>query len=153
VLQSRLARLLAFVALPSALLGLPPAPRADDVETGGAPHPRRFIRVPAPDGIQIRRYNKTDGAQPGKKDRVLVHYQGTLDDGTVFDSSLERRRPEVFRLDKVIPCWKVALMRLHAGERAQVICPSATAYGAKGSPPAVPKNARLTFELELLDVL
>lgn len=153
MLHSRSVRWLAVLALPVVLLALPPAPRADDVEAGdGTPVPRLFTRVPAPDGIQIRRYNKTDGKQPGKKDRVLVHYEGTLDDGTVFDSSIRRRRPEVFHLDKVIPCWKVALTRLRVGEKAQVICPPATAYGAKGSPPSVPKFARLTFELELLAI-
>lgn len=119
----------------------------------GDPGPaRRFTRVPAPDGIQIRRYNQTDGEKPGPKDRVVVNYRGTLDDGVVFDSSFERRRPARFRLDRVIPCWTEALTRLRVGERAQVICPPAVAYGSKGSPPAIPSNARLTFELELLRI-
>jgi len=145
-------RLLPLLAL-AALLAPSPAPRADDLEATSTPAPRRFTRVPAPDGIQIRRYNKTDGPQPGPKDTVLVHYEGTLDDGTVFDSTLRQRRPAALRLDKVIPCWKVALTRLHQGEKAQVICPAEVAYGAKGSPPSIPTNARLTFEIELLDVL
>jgi len=131
----------------------PGGARADDLEDGAPPVARRFTRVPAPDGIQIRRFNRTQGAQPGPKDQVLVHYQGTLDDGAVFDSSLRRRRPGTFRLDKVIPCWKEALTRLHVGEKAEVICPAAVAYGAKGSPPSIPPNARLTFEIELLEVL
>jgi FKBP-type peptidyl-prolyl cis-trans isomerase len=142
-------------ALPLALalvLAAPAAPRADDLEDDGV-IARRFTRVPAPDGIQIRRYNKTDGARPGPKDHVLVHYHGTLEDGDVFDSSVRRRRPSTFRLDKVIPCWKEALTRLRVGEKAEVICPAAAAYGAKGSPPSIPPHARLTFEIELLDVL
>jgi len=141
-----------WIAL-AALLSLPTIPLADDLGAGSAPVVRRFTRVPAPDGIQIRRYNKTAGAQPGPSDGVLVHYHGTLADGTVFDSSVERRRPSVFRLDKVIPCWQVALTRLHVGEKAQVICPAEVAYGAKGSPPSIPGHARLTFEIELLDIL
>jgi FKBP-type peptidyl-prolyl cis-trans isomerase FkpA len=83
---------------------------------------------------------------------VIVHYHGTLQDGTVFDSSVERRRPTNFRMDQMIPCWVEALTRLHVGEKARVTCPPETAYGAKGSPPAVPANATLTFELELLGV-
>ena len=141
-------RSIAFVLLVLSLL-VPSAPRADDME----PVRRRFTRVPAPDGIQIRRYNKTDGESPGKKDRVLVHYRGTLDNGDVFDSSFERRRPVQFSLEKVIPCWKVALQRLHVGEKAQIICPAAVGYGAKGSPPDIPGFARLTFEVELIEIL
>ena len=119
----------------------------------GDPAPaRHFTRVPAPDGIQIRRYNKTDGQKPGAKARVVVNYRGTLDDGAVFDSSLERHRPAQFRLDHVIPCWTEALTRLRVGEKAQVICPPAVAYGSKGSPPDIPSNARLTFEVELLGI-
>ncbi|HKJ24966.1 MAG TPA: FKBP-type peptidyl-prolyl cis-trans isomerase [Myxococcota bacterium] len=145
-------RFLPLLAL-AALLSPAPAPRADDVGSASPPVVRRFTRVPAPDGIQIRRYNKTDGPRPGPKDTVLVHYEGTLEDGTVFDSTLRQRRPAALRLDKVIPCWKVALTRLREGEKAQVICPAEVAYGAKGSPPSIPSNARLTFEIELIDVL
>jgi FKBP-type peptidyl-prolyl cis-trans isomerase FkpA len=141
-------RSIAFVLLALSFV-VPSVPRADDTE----PVQRRFTRVPAPDGIQIRRYNKTDGKSPGKKDRVLVHYHGSLDNGDVFDSSLVRRRPAQFQLEKVIPCWKTALPRLHVGEKAQVICPSAVGYGAKGSPPDIPPHARLTFEIELIEIL
>jgi FKBP-type peptidyl-prolyl cis-trans isomerase FkpA len=140
----------ALAVLVSILLALAPVPRAaaDDV----SPPPRRFTRVPAPDGIQIRRYNRTDGASPGKDDRVVVHYHGTLDDGTVFDSTRRSGRPAPFHLEKVIDCWKVALPRLRVGERAQVVCPSEVAYGPKGSPPRIPGGARLTFEIELVGI-
>lgn len=135
------------VALAAGLLLLVAGPlRADDVES-----PRRFTRVRAPDGIQIRRYNKTEGRMPGEKDRVIVSYEGRLDDGTVFDRT-RPRRPASFRLDKVVPCWTAALTRLRVGERAEIICPSDTAYGAKGSPPRVPPHARLTFEVEILGI-
>lgn len=129
-----------------------PLALADDAEPTRPVPVRAFTRVRAPDGIQIRRYNKTSGAQPGKKDRVVVHYHGTLKDGTVFDSSIERRRPANFRMDQVIPCWVEALTRLHVGEKAQLTCPPQTAYGYKGSPPAIPPNATLIFEIELLGV-
>lgn len=115
-------------------------------------NPRRFVRVPAPDGIVIRRLNKTDGAKPEKEDRVVVHYHGTLQDGTVFDSSVDRGRPASFSLDKVIPCWTEAITRLRVGEKAEIRCPPATAYGLKGSPPRIPQNATLTFEVELISI-
>lgn len=133
------------------LVAAPLAPRADARADETEP-PRRFVRVLAPDGIGIRRYNKTDGESPRKKDRVTVHYQGTLEDGTVFDSSVRRGRPASFRLDRVVPCWTEALTRLHVGEKAQITCPPATAYGAKGSPPHIPPNATLVFEIELISV-
>jgi len=113
---------------------------------------RRFVRVPAPNGIQIRRYNKTDGASPGKKDRVVVHYHGTLEDGTVFDSSRKRGQPAAFPMQKVVPCWQEALPLLHVGEEARITCPPETAYGVKGSPPNVPPNETLTFEIELIGI-
>ncbi len=120
-------------------------------DTSGAAK-RRFTRVVAPDGIQIRRWNKTDGKKPGKSDTVVVHYHGTLKDGTVFDSSVRRRQPASFSLDQVIPCWTEALTRLRVGEKAEVICPPRTAYGLRGSPPKIPRNATLKFDLELLAV-
>lgn len=140
-----------FPTLAFFLLALPvPNAAAGDAKDPGPT--RRFVRVPAPDGIQIRRYNQTDGAQPEPKDRVVIHYHGTLKDGSIFDSSVQRGRPAVLRLDKVIPCWTEALTRLHVGEKAQVMCPPAVAYGASGSPPAIPPNARLIFEIELIGI-
>ena len=89
---------------------------------------------------------------PGKTDTVVVHYHGTLQDGTVFDSSVKRRQPASFALDKVIPCWTEAVSRLRVGEKAEVTCPGPTAYGMRGRPPKIPSNATLIFEIELLAV-
>jgi len=127
--------------------------RADGDIAPASPVPvRKFIRVPAPDGIQIRRYNKTDGASPTEKDRVVVHYHGTLEDGSVFDSSAGRGHPGVFPMKSVVPCWQKAFPLLHVGEKARLTCPPDTAYGPKGSPPRVPPNATLTFEIELIGI-
>jgi len=135
------------------LIGVSPGARAgDEAVLAPANRKRAFVRVPAPDGIQIRRYNKTDGASPGKKDRVVVHYHGTLEDGTVFDSSVKRGQPAAFPMKKVVPCWQEALVRLHVGEKARLTCPPDTAYGAKGAPPNVPPNETLTFEIELIGI-
>ena len=113
---------------------------------------RKFTRVPAPNGIEIRRFNETDGKQPGPRDRVSVHYHGTFEDGTVFDSSVERGRPAVLPLNRVISCWTEAVTRMHVGEKAEIVCPPDTAYGARGHPPKIPPNSTLTFEIELLGI-
>jgi FKBP-type peptidyl-prolyl cis-trans isomerase FkpA len=125
---------------------------ADEPGPSGSTPVRAFTRVPAPDGIQIRRLNKTGGAKPERNDRVVVHYHGTLKDGSVFDSSVERGRPENFRLDRVVPCWTEALTRLRVGEKAKIVCPADTAYGPKGSPPKIPPDSTLRFEIELLGI-
>jgi len=127
------------------------ASAADDSAAEGEA-PRAFTRVPAPNGIEIRRFNETDGAKPGPTDRVRVHYHGTFKDGRVFDSSVERGRPATFPLNRVIPCWTEAVTRLHVGEKAEVVCPPETAYGARGAPPTIPPNATLNFEIELLGI-
>ena len=133
-------------------LGISPGALAGDEAAVAKAPVRRFVSVPAPNGIQIRRYNKTDGKSPGKKDRVVVHYHGTLEDGTVFDSSVNRGQPAAFPMKKVVPCWQEALPLLHVGEEARLTCPPDTAYGAKGAPPNVPPNETLTFEVKLLGI-
>jgi FKBP-type peptidyl-prolyl cis-trans isomerase FkpA len=149
----------ACLALVAALSLAPLAAHAahhEGDETAEAPdaEPKRsFTRVPAPRGIEIRRFNKTDGATPEKSDRVTVHYHGTFaKGGEVFDSSRERGRPATFPLNRVIPCWTEAVTRLHVGEKAEVVCPAETAYGARGAPPKIPPNADLIFEIELIGI-
>ena len=150
VRASRFATSLALLSL--LLVVSSDAPADGDAGPTKATPVRRFVRVPAPDGIQIRRYNKTNGTSPGEKNRVVVHYHGTLEDGTVFDSTRKRGQPAAFPMKKVIPCWQKALPLLHVGEEARLTCPPDTAYGPKGSPPKVPPNETLTFEIELLGV-
>src|SRR3989441_851530 len=104
-----------------------------------------------PSGIVIRTLTAGAGASPGATDVVKVHYEGKLVDGTVFDSSIKRGEPVEFPLNGVVPCWTEALQKMKKGEKAQVVCPSALAYGDRGSPPAVPPGATLSFEVELLD--
>jgi FKBP-type peptidyl-prolyl cis-trans isomerase len=93
------------------------------------------------------------GAAPAATDKVKVHYTGTLVDGKVFDSSRERNQPAEFPLNGVIPCWTEALQKLKVGGRAKVVCAPGIAYGERGSPPVIPGNATLTFDVELLDVV
>jgi FKBP-type peptidyl-prolyl cis-trans isomerase len=92
------------------------------------------------------------GASPTASDTVEVHYTGTLVDGSVFDSS-RGRGPAKFPLGNVIPCWTEAMQQMKVGGKAKIVCPAEIAYGDRGSPPRVPPNAVLTFEVELLNVV
>jgi FKBP-type peptidyl-prolyl cis-trans isomerase len=92
------------------------------------------------------------GAQPGATDKVKVHYTGSLTDGKVFDSSVQRGQPIDFPLNQVIPCWTEGVQKMKVGGKAKLVCPSAIAYGPAGRPPVIPGNAVLTFEVELLGI-
>ena len=93
-----------------------------------------------------------NGAQPGPGSTVKVHYRGTLADGKEFDSSYKRGEPISFPLRGVIPCWTEGVQTMKVGGKARLVCPPATAYGARGAGGVIPPNATLTFEIELLDV-
>jgi FKBP-type peptidyl-prolyl cis-trans isomerase FkpA len=92
-----------------------------------------------------------DGASPIAEDTVRVHYHGTLRDGTVFDSSVQRGQPISFPLSRVIPCWTEGVQKMKVGGKAKLVCPSNTAYGDSGQG-AIPGGATLVFEVELLDI-
>jgi FKBP-type peptidyl-prolyl cis-trans isomerase FkpA len=104
-----------------------------------------------PSGIVIRTITPGTGASPTADDVVKVHYEGKLIDGTVFDSSIKRGEPAEFPLKGVVPCWTEALQTMKKGQKAQVVCPSAVAYGDRGQPPVIPPGATLSFEIELID--
>jgi FKBP-type peptidyl-prolyl cis-trans isomerase FkpA len=92
------------------------------------------------------------GRSPSSRDTVTVHYRGTLLNGTEFDSSYKRGEPTSFPLNAVIPCWTQGVAVMKVGEKARLICPSNTAYGKRGSPPTIPADAVLVFEVELLSI-
>ena len=92
------------------------------------------------------------GAQPLPTSKVRAHYHGTLRDGTVFDSSVDRGQPLEIGLNQVIPCWTEGIALMKAGGKAKLTCPSDIAYGERAQG-AIPANAVLTFEVELLEVL
>jgi FKBP-type peptidyl-prolyl cis-trans isomerase FkpA/FKBP-type peptidyl-prolyl cis-trans isomerase FklB len=93
-----------------------------------------------------------DGASPKETDRVKVHYHGTLRDGTVFDSSVDRGSPATFPLNRVIKCWTEGVQKMKVGGKSKLICPSDIAYGDRGAPPKIKPGAPLVFEVELLSV-
>ena len=93
---------------------------------------------------------------PKVGDKVKVKYRGTLEDGTVFDSNMSKKaKPLVFPVGKgkVIRGWDEGLQEMSVGETAKLVIEPEWAYGAKGAPPAIPPNATLTFEVELVEVL
>ena len=92
------------------------------------------------------------GTSPGASDTVKVHYHGTLRDGTVFDSSVQRGQPAEFPLNRVIPCWTEGVTMMKPGGKSKLVCPAEIAYGDRGSPPVIPGGAALTFEVELIEV-
>lgn len=92
------------------------------------------------------------GPQPKATDKVKVHYHGTLVDGTVFDSSVQRGEPASFTLNQVIPCWAEGLQKMKVGGKSKLVCPSAIAYGDHGMPPKIKPGATLVFEVELLGI-
>eukprot|EP00601_Ochromonadales_sp_CCMP2298_P004637 CAMPEP_0173187864 /NCGR_PEP_ID=MMETSP1141-20130122/10949_1 /TAXON_ID=483371 /ORGANISM="non described non described, Strain CCMP2298" /LENGTH=242 /DNA_ID=CAMNT_0014111755 /DNA_START=34 /DNA_END=762 /DNA_ORIENTATION=+ len=93
------------------------------------------------------------GAQATLDSNVLVHYHGTLTDGTVFDSSVDRGEPIKFPLRNVIQGWQEGVSMMQVGGKATLVVPADMAYGDQGSPPVIPPGATLIFEVELLDVL
>jgi FKBP-type peptidyl-prolyl cis-trans isomerase len=104
-----------------------------------------------PNGIQYLVLKEGTGKQPKATDEVKVHYHGTLIDGTVFDSSVNRGEPFTTRLDQVIPGWTESVQKMKEGSKWRVFIPSDLAYGPNG-PPQIGPNATLIFEIELLEV-
>jgi FKBP-type peptidyl-prolyl cis-trans isomerase len=104
-------------------------------------------------GIVVKTLTAGTGASPTSKDQVKVHYEGTLVNGTVFDSSIARNEPATFPLSNVIPCWTEAVQLMKVGGKSQIVCPSALAYGDAGRPPQIPGGSTLVFRVELLDIV
>ncbi len=104
-------------------------------------------------GIVIQTLNEGRGASPKGTDTVKVHYHGTLTDGTVFDSSVQRGEPATFGLNRVIPCWTDGVQQIKVGGKSRLICPASLAYGDRGAPPKIKPGATLVFEVELLEIV
>ena len=103
-------------------------------------------------GMIITEITPGEGESPSADSRVTVHYHGTLRDGTVFDSSVDRGQPATFGLNQVIKCWTEGLQRMKVGGKSKLTCPADIAYGPQGRPPKIPGGAALVFEVELLEI-
>jgi FKBP-type peptidyl-prolyl cis-trans isomerase len=104
--------------------------------------------------MKIEKITSGDGASPKHGDTVTVHYTGWLTDGAKFDSSVDRDEPFVFVLGtgQVIQGWDEGVAAMRVGDKARLTIPPDLAYGEAGYPGAIPPNATLVFEVELLSI-
>ncbi len=109
--------------------------------------------VKTPSGAVVTTLKPGTGPSPTASDKVKVHYQGTLMDGTVFDSSIQRGEPITFPLSGVIKCWTEGMQQMKVGGKSRLVCPADTAYGDRGAPPKIKPGATLVFEVELLEIV
>jgi FKBP-type peptidyl-prolyl cis-trans isomerase len=106
----------------------------------------------SPTGLQYIDQVTGTGPQPKPGQSVTVHYTGMLENGTVFDSSVQRGTPAEFSLNRVIPGFSEGILGMKVGGKRKLFIPSALGYGAQGSSGAIPPNANLIFEVELIAV-
>jgi len=106
-----------------------------------------------PSGVQYKviRSGPPAGDRPDRNDLVRVDYEGTLTDGTVFDSSFQSGQPAVFTVADVVPGWTEALQQMRVGDEWLVYVPPAQGYGEQGRP-GIPSNAVMVFRIKLLDI-
>ena len=102
-------------------------------------------------GLQYEVLVEGTGPRPSATDTVVTHYHGTLTDGTVFDSSIERGSPASFPVNRVIAGWTEALQMMGVGAKWRLVIPPELAYGERGAG-AIPPKAALVFEVELLEI-
>jgi len=122
-----------------------PAPKKTPPQTDG-----EFVTSST--GLQYKIVRNTDGRKPVSSDTVRVHYEGKLDDGTVFDSSYERGEPAEFGLFQVIKGWTEGLKQCPVGGEIQLIIPPELGYGSQDQG-KIPPNSTLHFRVELLEIL
>lgn len=104
-------------------------------------------------GLQYQVLTAGKGAKPAATDTVKCHYHGTLINGVVFDSSVERGQPAEFGVSQVIPGWVEALQLMSVGSKWRLFIPSNLAYGERGAGDAIEPNSTLIFDVELLDIV
>ena len=109
--------------------------------------------IELPSGLQYKVLTEGEGEIPTDKDQVKCHYHGTLIDGTVFDSSVQRGQPAVFPVNGVIKGWVEALQLMSSGSKWRLFIPSQLAYGSNGAGGAIGPNSTLIFDVELLEII
>ena len=109
--------------------------------------------VVTPSGLQYEVISNGSGKKPAADSKVKVHYVGTLLNGNEFDSSVRRGQPAEFGVNQVIAGWTEALQLMPVGSKYKLYIPAKLAYGERGAGQAIPPNAALIFEVELLDIV
>ena len=113
---------------------------------------KREVVITTASGLQYEILSECDGDSPKATDEVTVHYHGTLIDGSVFDSSVERGQPATFPVNGVIPGWVEALQLMSPGAKYKLFIPSDLAYGERGAGQMIGPNTTLIFEVELISI-
>ncbi|HSZ24498.1 MAG TPA: FKBP-type peptidyl-prolyl cis-trans isomerase [Cytophagaceae bacterium] len=108
--------------------------------------------ITLPSGLQYKILLQGNGPKPKATDKVTTHYHGTLINGTVFDSSVERGQPATFPVNGVIAGWVEALQLMPTGSKWQLYVPSNLAYGTRGASELIGPNATLIFDVELISI-
>ncbi|MAW07330.1 MAG: peptidylprolyl isomerase [Halobacteriovoraceae bacterium] len=128
----------------------------DKVKKDGQAFVEKFVKseggTKTESGIAYKILNPGTGAKPKATDTVEVHYHGTLIDGKVFDSSVERKKKISFPLNRVIKCWTEGMQLVGVGGKIKLVCPSELAYGDQGAPPKIPGGSTLVFDVELFSI-
>ena len=129
---------------------------ANSVIEAGAAYRAEFAQQPdvitLPSGLLYEVMAEGSGDKPGPDSQVTTHYHGTLIDGTVFDSSVDRGQPASFNVGGVIPGWTEALQLMNVGSKWRLVIPPELAYGERGAGGAIAPNSTLVFEVELLEI-
>lgn len=108
--------------------------------------------ITTPSGLQYTILKEGNGPKPTTNDMVTTHYHGTLIDGTVFDSSVDRGQPATFPVNGVIPGWVEALPMMSVGSKWRLFIPSNLAYGERGAGKDIGPNSTLIFDVELISI-
>jgi FKBP-type peptidyl-prolyl cis-trans isomerase FkpA len=137
------------LALSAVLASALPSWAADAVTQAAA---KEAGAVVTPSGVVFRSLKDGTGASPKDTDPVKVHYRGTIPDGRELDSSYKRNEAIEFPLSGVIACWTEGVQKMKVGGKAKLTCPASIAYGARGAGSAIPPNATILFEVELLAI-
>ena len=129
---------------------------AENIEKGKAflaENAKKEGIVTLPSGLQYEVITEGNGKKPSSTDRVKCHYEGTLIDGTLFDSSIKRGQPAVFGVNQVIKGWVEAVQVMSEGSKWRLFIPSELGYGAQQAGEMIPPHSTLIFEVELIEVL
>ena len=129
---------------------------AENIEKGKAflaENAKKEGIITLPSGLQYEVITEGNGKKPSATDRVKCHYEGTLIDGTLFDSSIKRGQPAVFGVNQVIKGWVEALQLMSEGSKWRLFIPSELGYGAQQAGEIIPPHSTLIFEVELIEVL